>query len=1022
MKIHILLFALLLISLLSNTTFAERAMSDTTLTPDFSGGNIYFNIRLNSSSLPINQLPTFVYINLSSSFCIEIGLYNYTGSETERVFRSNPFYFSCWNGYRDCEASGYVNIGVGSMCGLSNLSISAEDWSVFGGDELESPSPWQNCTLSRGSSYISLPRIDWSYGNPYAQIMIVNCSSHFIGFTPTPLNTTLSSLAYTTYNMYSRACWYIDSNKYLNPSGKYYFNQYANTSCNFCITGTSQCSNYDNQTCVSGSYVTTKSCSAGGWSDCGLSGPDQCQSTPIEHNYCYNTSTNANCTSTQVCSCGLTGVGSSFRMVNCTGAPNEVGVCVEKEGSSCTDDNFCQYGLCLSKDTSSGHCAYKCQSDIDCGNTQSCASYTDIPFSNFQYTCGELMDETCGRGNWYQTNYCVGKITLPCYSGEECWSGNCKPNCVGGTDNRCILPSYSCYCTTTADCPAGKSCVSPSYSGPIGWFMGGYGRKVCTPGKANGQTCSSNDQCSSNNCQNGYCCSAGKVCCSLDTQCPSGEVCFTNSAWSALNNYYSCGDKRGASELCTEDKECITPPCTLVSWYGSCGGSLQSTAWSYTITPSTYTSGKLPLNTEMTMKMNYRDLLGATITAATCTLKRNDILISTADCSTTFAFNLTRGGINTFMIYAYKSGYETATGSIITINVYDNSTLIWNGQECSLDDECQSGKCALIFEGIEKASSLYQICYTDIECAYTRGEECVGLWSDYIVLNSTNQFCETDFQCYQWFGNALSKCSHTTGKCVFPGTCNPAGGHQMCCANDANLCCEPGYELDGSKPCGDYKKCSFDTYTCAIRSLNAGNVCNTTDQCISGATCQQTYNSSDKVCCWGPKGSDYCANSAHLCPSGFDYNVGNQAFLCAPLTGGVTPGGQCSSTDQCITDAGYTLVCNAGKCEVPSCNNGEVSCIFCDPGNGTVLQLTPLACRVAGYNRTVGCVSSSIGCIVSGGTSGVTPPSVGGYTDIEDVFFQIVTLMQYVIIAVIFFFILAVFVTGLTVAYGLVKR
>lgn len=1021
MKLHIILIALLLISLLSNTTFAERAMSDTTLTPDFAGGNIYFNIRLNSSSLPINQLPTFVYINLTSSFCIEIGLYNYTGSETERVFRSNPFYFSCWNGYRDCEASGYVNIGVGSMCGLSNLSISAEDWSVFGGDELESPSPWQNCTLSRGSSYISLPRIDWSYGNPYAQIMIVNCSSHFISSTPTPLNTTLSSLAYTTYNMYSRACWYVDSNTYLNPSGKYYFNQYANTSCNFCITGTSQCSNYDNQTCVSGSYVTTKSCSAGGWSDCGLSGPDQCQSTPYTYTECTS---DANCTSDQVCSCGTGSTGQPWGYYNCSTHPSlQPGVCVQKEGKSCSDDSQCIYNLCLGKSSGQGTCAYKCSSNSDCPSSQACASYTDIPFTNFQYTCGQYMNETCGRGNWYQTNYCVDKLSQFCWSNEECYSGNCKVDCATGVPpGRCIVPSYSCYCNTAPDCGTGQTCIAVDYSGPI---TNTFGKYVCISGKSNGQTCTANDQCASSNCQNGYCCGAGQVCCSVDGQCPSGQVCFTNTGWLNYNFYYACHNKIPGNNFCTESKECITPPCTPfggTSLLGYCSGSLIATTWSYTITPSTYTSGKLPLNTEMTMKMNYRDLLGATITASTCTLKRNGTSISTADCSTTFAFNLTRGGINTFMIYAYKSGYETATGSIISINVYDNSTLIWNGQECSSDDECQSGKCAWLFEGIEKGLSLNQICYTDIDCAFTRGEECFGLWSEYIVVNSTNQLCTSDSQCYQWFGNALSKCSHTTGKCVFPGLCNPAGGHQMCCANDANLCCEPGYELDGSKPCGDYKKCSFDTYTCAIRSLNAGNVCNTTDQCISGATCHQTYNSSDKVCCWGPKGSDYCANSAHLCPTGFDYNVGNQAFVCAPLTGGVTPGGQCSSTDQCITDAGYTLVCNAGKCEVPSCNNGEVSCIFCDPGNGTVLQLTPLACRVAGYNRTVGCVSSSIGCIVSGGTSGVTPPSVGGYTDIEDVFFQIVTLMQYVIIAVIFFFILAVFVTGLTVAYGLVKR
>ncbi len=146
--------------------------------------------------------------------------------------------------------------------------------------------------------------------------------------------------------------------------------------------------------------------------------------------------------------------------------------------------------------------------------------------------CFKCGDAQCEMGENYRT--CCNDC--PCPENYNC------------QDNSCILqvklsePGDSCSTNegcTTGNCQNGvccaggeKCCESDAHCGRT--EMCDTGRFYCIPaepppgptgGKPDGAPCFKPDECGSGNCQNTRCCEAGRGCCAFDDQCGDNEMC-----------------------------------------------------------------------------------------------------------------------------------------------------------------------------------------------------------------------------------------------------------------------------------------------------------------------------------------------------------------------------------------------------------------------------------------------------------------------------------------------------------------
>lgn len=127
MKLHIILIALLLISLLSNTTFAVTNTS-IVLTPDFSGNRINFYVSMNGNGAPIQ---TGMSWNFTRGYVLKLPLFNSSsGTPAMQNYYSAPFFFSCNSGSTYCSATTYFDLGQ-SLCTLLNMSVSGGNSSTW---------------------------------------------------------------------------------------------------------------------------------------------------------------------------------------------------------------------------------------------------------------------------------------------------------------------------------------------------------------------------------------------------------------------------------------------------------------------------------------------------------------------------------------------------------------------------------------------------------------------------------------------------------------------------------------------------------------------------------------------------------------------------------------------------------------------------------------------------------------------------------------------------------------------------
>ncbi|MBR9706534.1 hypothetical protein GOV14_05845 [Candidatus Pacearchaeota archaeon] len=266
------------------------------------------------------------------------------------------------------------------------------------------------------------------------------------------------------------------------------------------------------------------------------------------------------------CGDGKQGTYSGYRLGTCVN-----GEITSENCESCPEDYPTSSGeVCCSGNIFNGDCC----SDSDCNSDYTCESYDCTASAPSSY-CGDGTcdsDETCSScsgdcGACSPSSYC-GDGTCDsdetcsscsddcgacngeyCSSNSNCESGNCE-------NNLCCLTGKTC-CTSNANCLSDYECGASNYC------IESSSEAL----KDNGYYCSSNSQCSSANCQNGICCISGETCCQYTSNCGDGFVCDTD--------YYYCkSTMKSNGESCSFDSDCSSNNCNLGGYegYGSGGG------------------------------------------------------------------------------------------------------------------------------------------------------------------------------------------------------------------------------------------------------------------------------------------------------------------------------------------------------------------------------------------------------------------------------------------------------------------
>lgn len=261
----------------------------------------------------------------------------------------------------------------------------------------------------------------------------------------------------------------------------------------------------------------------------------------------------------------------AFVSVYCTGAANQS---VPRCPSSCSRDDQCDAdahcdGACLAdlddgsvcdenSDCTSGYCNNNvCCSGGDCCRTPSdCpARYTTPATCDIPSACQGTRDAaTCA------SFVCGTAMDVPddsaCTTSVEAQTCGLYPSrfCTGGSDQ--MAPMCAMGCTADAECDTNAHCDGAE----------------CFTDQPNGASCDEDSDCTSNHCQNGFCCGSGD-CCSRASDCSAGTYGEPARCLSAS----TCQGER-------RDPVCTNNQCSLggvVDDDSGCAGQLSNTCGLY---------------------------------------------------------------------------------------------------------------------------------------------------------------------------------------------------------------------------------------------------------------------------------------------------------------------------------------------------------------------------------------------------------------------------------------------------------
>ncbi len=278
-------------------------------------------------------------------------------------------------------------------------------------------------------------------------------------------------------------------------------------------------------------------------SDAECGGPgDYCLGYPDGRGYCGRA-----CTSDADCS--------GDRCVNTTGGPQ----CARFSGSSpscagstsgcrldseCDADEVCSGGSCVPRPTTGAELGAPCGADAECRSglcragacTQSCDWVDAAGSCPSGFYCND-DSSSCGSGYCIRGAAGAGGMGAPCSADTECSSLFCD----GGVCTQPCIPSGA------ATCPSGYTCR-------VGTLPC---RGACGRGRALGDVCETNDDCTSGACavrgDSTFCTQL----CDMGAPCPEGFQCT-----SAGDQSVCVPDLGGLDAPCDSDAECLSGVCT----------------------------------------------------------------------------------------------------------------------------------------------------------------------------------------------------------------------------------------------------------------------------------------------------------------------------------------------------------------------------------------------------------------------------------------------------------------------------
>ncbi len=229
-------------------------------------------------------------------------------------------------------------------------------------------------------------------------------------------------------------------------------------------------------------------------------GPSECLSGFCVDGFCCNVSCDGEC---QGCDVGGA-LGTCTNYANNDDVELECGLC-----RTCNGAGACK--VVASGQDPKGDCDQ--QSQDSCGYDGSCNGSGGCAYWPNTAQCEEA---TCGGSTYYPADFCSG--TGACV---EIGSESCCPYQCNGAGNAC-----------RNSCAEHSECCGTSYC------LG----SACVPKKADGQTCSINDECSNGKCVDGYCC---------NTWCAGAcQACNVAGSLGSCTEHAPTTDPEGECGLC----------------------------------------------------------------------------------------------------------------------------------------------------------------------------------------------------------------------------------------------------------------------------------------------------------------------------------------------------------------------------------------------------------------------------------------------------------------------------------------
>jgi len=619
------------------------------------------------------------------------------------------------------------------------------------------------------------------------------------------------------------------------------------------------------------------------------------------------------------------------------------------DGSTCTNDEACQGGLCLAKSVT------ECDDSNPCTN-DSCAGKTGCQYSAnkavcddgnpctsadrcAQGKCGSLLAVTCDDGNPCTTDSCdsgQGCVALPTTGTVTCDDGNPCTKDDLCKDGKCSSSPNECPCTVASDCTAkddadlcngkltcaasgvcevdlptvvtctdgGDSC-SPSLCDAKTGTCGFATKADGTPCDKDGSLCTIADQCL------GGVCTLGKP-----ADCDDGSECTKDS----------CDPKKGCLHVDSQATKCDDgDPCTAGEscQAGLClGGTAKGCSDGNSCTA---------------------DSCEAATGKCLHDISKDGVLCD--DASKCTSDDTCLAGLCTGKQKGCDDSNPCTTDHCDAKTGDCGHKPKGEGLPCGLDKVCEQGKCVLDKDCKDKADGTAcddnDACTTGDVCANGKcaagkqkgcndGDDCTADFCDPLTGKCGAKVAPDKTVCDD--NNVCTKndvC--TSGKCAGPDALN---------CDDGNTCtkesCDPKAgcqsKADDTGVCDDGNACSHPDACINGACQGKEKACNDGDPCTKDSCDAKTGKcKNEKIAgCAGCTDDKHC-DDGNACTKNTCEVKSGQCNAPAPLGGGACDDGDaCTPKDTCkgaTCAAGPPKTCNDGDpCTVDSCNKQTGQC------------------------------------------------------------------------------------------------